>query len=84
MTGDGWVTLAEFETAAPAYFVGNRLAEEGVPHRVVGDLPRGGPTHWIWVPPEWKERAEKLMSVPAVNEVELDREALSYPPPDDL
>jgi hypothetical protein len=83
MSHDGWVTLAEFETAAPAYIVGDRLDGEGVPNRVVGDGFGRTPVHWIWVPPEWKERAVKVMSAPAVDEDALDREALSYPPPDD-
>ena len=83
MSQDGWITVAEFETVAPAYIMSDRLSSEGVPNRVVGSGLRGGPMRWIWVPPEWKDRALKVIATPAVEYGELTREALSYPPPDD-
>jgi hypothetical protein len=84
MAREDWVSVAEFSGPLPARIVAVRLTAEGVPHRVVGNVwPRRDPTTWIWVPPEWRERAQQILAEPAMSEDELTKLALSYPPSDD-
>jgi hypothetical protein len=79
-----WVSAAEFENEVSAATVSARLSSAGVPNRVVADLPWGSSSHWIWVPPTWLDQAKKLIATLAVDNDDLTREALSFPPPDDL
>jgi hypothetical protein len=84
MSNDDWISVGEFADSYSAQVVSRRLAVEGVPHRIESSgLPRRGPVRWIWVPPEWVERAKEILSHDAVPDDELTKLAMSYPPPDD-
>ena len=71
-----------------AEVVSKRLSADGVPNRIVGEpvLGPGGPaaTRWIWVPPEWQDKAKKILAEDAVTDEELGQVALNYSPPDDV
>jgi hypothetical protein len=79
-----WLSAGEFANSASAQVVSQRLTSEGVPHRVVGSGFIRDPTCSIWVPPEWIDKAKELLSHDAVPDDELTKQALSYPPPDDV
>jgi hypothetical protein len=84
MSDQDWVSVGEFENLTSAAVVSKRLNIEGVPHRIVtSPLPYRVPTCWIWVPPEWHDKAKRILAKNAVSDSELTAEALSYPPPDD-
>ncbi len=79
-----WISVGEFANSASAEVESTRLTIEGVPHRIMPSaFPIRDPTCWIWVPPEWVDKAKELLSHDAVPEDELTNLALSYPPPDD-
>ena len=84
MKDRGWISVGEFPNAFSANTVSQRLSSEKIPNRVVfSTLPRRGPECWIWVPPEWVDKAKAVLTEDAVSEDELAKAALSYPPPDD-
>jgi hypothetical protein len=84
MSAIDWVSVGEYADAYSAGIVSKRLTTEEVPHRIVtSGLPRGGPIRWIWVPPEWVDKAKEVLSHDAVPDDELTKLALNYPPPDD-
>jgi hypothetical protein len=81
---EDWISAGEFANDLSAAVASARLSSEGIPNRIVTSSGFGrDPTCWIWVPPEWADKARELLSHDAVPEDELDKLALSYPPPDD-
>jgi hypothetical protein len=79
-----WISVGEFANSASAQMASERLTIETIPNRTVPSaFPMRDPTCWIWVPPESADKAKELLSHDAVPEDELDKLALSYPPPDD-
>src|SRR6266478_4976785 len=73
-----WISVGEFANSASAEVESTRLTIEGVPHRIMPSaFPIRDPTCWIWVPPEWVDKAKELLSHDAVPEDELTKLALS-------
>jgi hypothetical protein len=83
MPHHGWISVGEFANAFSARAVSQRLTVEEVPHKIETTGLRSDPTCWIWVPPEWANKAKEILSSDAVPEDDLTKLALSYPPPDD-
>jgi len=80
---EDWLSAGEFANGYSAAVVSARLTSEGIPNRIVTSGFIRDPTCSVWVPPEWIEKTKALLSQDAVSEDELDKLALSYPPPDD-
>jgi hypothetical protein len=78
-----WISVGEFANSASAQVASERLTIESIPHRVMPSAFMRDPTCWIWMPPESADKAKELLSHDAVPEDELDKLALSYPPPED-
>jgi hypothetical protein len=79
-----WIGIGVFGNYASALVVSRLLTDENVPHRVVGSpAPGRDPECYIWVPPDWLDRAKKVLADAQISDDELTRQALSYPPPDD-
>jgi hypothetical protein len=84
MTRGDWIGVGEYGNYASAQVVSGVLTAARIPHRIVPSPPPfRDPTCWIWVPPEWSDKAKALVAKASVSEEELTKLALSYPPPDD-
>ncbi len=86
-----WVSVARYVNVDQATVDAGRLEGQGIRSHV--DIPAGPPLGWVFsglvecyvqVLPEDAEKAKQILAEPAVAEDELIREALKYPPPDDL
>jgi hypothetical protein len=81
MSGQDWVSVAQYPDSLSAGVVSKRLSDEGVPNRIWA--PRRSECY-IWVPPESADAAKQILAAPAVPEEELTALALKDPPPDDF
>jgi hypothetical protein len=81
MSDDNWISVGEYQSGISAGIASNRLNIDGVPNRTAHGLR--DPTWYIWVPPEWVEKAKQLLAKEVVDEDALTALALQYPPPDD-
>jgi len=85
MATEGWVSVGECESETAADTQAAALSVAGVPNELIRDQAAGiarSPGSWIWVPPEWVERARAILDEQAVPESELAAQALSYPEPE--
>jgi hypothetical protein len=84
MTSADWVSVGEFDGVGPASLAAAHLDEHGIPCKVMSSGLVRDRARFLWVPPERAEEAKAVLATDEVPEDELAKEALSFPPPDDV